>query len=100
MLTMIVSGWIGSLGRMRRKASVAVRACALPSRTYLCDSEQLKTVLFRVEWVGTKQAYSVSTVLAAFVDVQFSGHETCTWYSQVPLVTFQYATFGSTVGGN
>jgi hypothetical protein len=43
-------------------------------------------------------AYKVSTVLWALVDVQFNGQETWTWYSQVPLVTFQYAMLGRTVG--
>jgi hypothetical protein len=44
-------------------------------------------------------AYKVSTVLWTFVEVQFNGQETWTWYSQVPLVTFQYAILGRTVGG-
>lgn len=44
-------------------------------------------------------AHRVSTVLSTDVDVQFKGQETCTWYSQVPFVMFQYAMLGRTVGG-
>jgi hypothetical protein len=43
--------------------------------------------------------YRVSTVPCVLVDVQFKGHESWTWYSHVPLVTFQYAMLGRMVGG-
>ena len=48
---------------------------------------------------GGTWAYRVSTVLATSRDVQFSGQETCTSYSQVPFVTFQYAMLGRIVDG-
>lgn len=47
-----------------------------------------------------KMAYRVSTVLSSFLEVQFNGQETWTWYSQVPLLTLQYAILGRTVDGN
>ena len=46
------------------------------------------------------RTYKVSTEFWSPNDVQFSGAASPTWYSQVPLVTFQNWIFGRIVEGN
>lgn len=45
-------------------------------------------------------SYIVSTVVFSSGVDQFRGHASWIWYPHVPFVTFQKATFGSTVAGN